>query len=295
MKKVAYGSVVAICLLLIGCDKGNPNRPSPVDMDTHPQPPVVEPTEITITVVAPYIKWSDYHPQNPGISEVTVTCTVGCDGQQTEMTDSQGTVTFTGWVPLTIRTERKLGYIPAKQMVRDGDLVILGHEWPPESAASFRRLQPLPPDLVLNWNEDDVTVQGGYWGEYNCSIILVRRRTDRRVMLNVLEHELRHARQDETISSGRCSDVRKEWHKTPDGREWMAATDADLAAKRFVLELDDGGYFSQFPSELEAEFYAHWVRARWPLTGQYDICFNGKSERCKYFEAHHGPRPSSYP
>ena len=282
--------VLLLATLMAACD-GGPTGPSPITPVTPVIP--VEPTEITITVEAPFIEWSDYKPQNPGISEVTVTCPVGCDGQQTETTDSQGTVTFTGWVPLTIRAE-KLGHIPAKQTVRDGDRVILGHEWPPESAASFHRLQ-LPPNLVLNWNEDDVTVQGGYWGEYNCSIILVRRRTDRRTMLNVLEHELRHAHQDETISSGRCSDVRKYWHKTPDGREWMAATDEDLAAERFVLGLDDGGYFSKFPSELEAEFYALWVGVvRLPLTGQ-DICFGGQSKRCKYMEARHGPRPSSYP
>ena len=243
--------VLLLVTLMAACDDGGPTSPSPITPVTPVTP--VEPTEITITVEAPYIKQSDYKPQNPGISEVTVTCPVGCDGQQTETTDSQGTVTFTGWVPLTIRAE-KLGHIPATQMVRDGDLVILGHEWPPESAASFRRLQ-LPPNLVLNWNEDDVTVQAGHWGEYSCSFVLVRRRTDRRVMLNVLEHELRHAHQDETISSGRCSDIYKEWHQTPDGLEWKAATDADLAAERFVLGLDDDDYFSQLAAELEAEFY----------------------------------------
>ena len=168
--------VLLLVTLTAACDDGGPTGPSSVT-------PVTPMERITITMEDPYIEWSEYEPQNPGISEVTVTCVVGCDGQQIEMTDSQGSVTFTGRSPLTIRAE-KSGYIPAEKYVWDTSRVILGHEWPAESAASFRRLQ-LPFNLVLHWNEDDVTVQGGYWGEYNCSVILVRRRADRRIMLNV--------------------------------------------------------------------------------------------------------------
>ena len=282
--------VVLLATLTVACDDGGPTGPSPVTPT--PVTPVTPAVEITITVEAPYPVGIEPEPQNPGISDVTVTCVAGCEGQQTEMTDSQGAVTFTGRTPLTVRAE-KLGHIPVEQKVWGWSTVVLGHEWPLESAASFRRLQ-LPPNLLLNWKEDEL-VNVEWHGNYSCHVILVRARADRRRMVGTLEHELRHAHQDETITSGHCSDVYKEWSETEDGQAWVAATNADLAAGRLVREVDDSDYFSSRPSEREAEFYKHWIRAKWPPTGQKDICFSGESERCKYFEARHGRRPSSYP
>ena len=123
-------------VLMVSCDNNPTEPPTPV--------------AITITVV---------DSDNISLPGATVTC-ITCQNQQVEVTDRQGIVTLIGWVPpITIRAEKQ-GYIATEQTVSDNDKILLGHEWPPETAASFRRLQ-LSPDALLNWNEDDVL--GGGW------------------------------------------------------------------------------------------------------------------------------------
>ena len=126
-------------------------------------------------------------------------------------------------------------------------------------------------------------------------------------MLSTLEHELRHAHQNRVVSSVPCNSPTGAWLRTDDGREWVVATTADRKAGRVIAWLDTPGqYFYDTPKESEADYYSYWIRSKWPRPQEnvdpYDggasvenLCFNGKSERCKYLEARHGRRPSSYP
>ena len=126
------GTTALVALLVtVACD-GGPTAPTPVTPVT--PTPVVE--EVSITVELPYPE--NDHNIRVGISEVTVTCVGGCEGQQTEVTNHQGEVTFTGRPPLTIRAE-KSGHIPVEQRVYGGR-VNMGHEWPPELRVAIRQL-----------------------------------------------------------------------------------------------------------------------------------------------------------
>ena len=271
-------SVVLLAALTVACDDGGPTGPSSVTPVT-PVTPTVE--EITVTVEAPYpphVIWEST-PRHPGIPEVTVTCQVGCEGQQPEVTDGQGRVTFTGIPPLTIRAE-KPDHITVDQRVLDGGKVILGSEWPPETAASRRRLN-LPPNLLLHWG-----AEGTLTSQYGCNVVMVKqRRADRREMLGHVEHELRHAHQDEAVP-GDCSVIQEDWPETPDGLEWIATMEAD----REAIGLD-GTYWK--PWENEAQFYAAWIRATTFEWVENHLC--SASARCEYFYRRYGPRPTDYP
>ena len=277
----------------------------------------VTPVEVTITVEHPYPIWIRPVPQHPGIPEVTVTCLTGCEGQQTFATDQDGKVTFLGQPPMIVRAE-KVGHIATEQSVSSGSMILLGHEWPPEVAASFRRLK-LPSNLLLNWNEDEVL--GGDWGGViNCNgrpnhngLIIVIAKKDRRRMLSALEHELFHAHQDEAMGGALCSPPEPDsedkgfyerWAETGGGKEWIAATTADRDAGRMVGWLDGvGSNFWDTPAESVADYYSYWIRSKWPDPADYtdrgvgveDLCFLGDSERCRYMEKRFGPRPPSYP
>ena len=296
--------VLLLATLTVACDKGSPTAPSPVTLP--PDTPVMEPTEITITVEHPYPANVRPVPQHPGIEGATVTCLSGCDSQQIEVTDSQGVVTLNGWVlPMTIRAEKD-GYITTEQQMSGDDKIFLGHEWPPEAAGSFSRLN-LHPSLLLNWNEDDVL--GAFYG---CNVIVIEDGTryyGRRGMLAALEHELFHAHQDETIVSGGICPQREfyeRWAATDDGQEWIAATNADREAGRLVLWIDDPKqYFWTIAAESVADYYGYWILSKWPIpedqddtpghVGVRDLCYEGKSLRCQYMEKRFGRRPFSYP
>ena len=84
-------------------------------------------TRVTVSVELPYPENANNIRIRVGISEATVTCVVGCEGQQTEVTNHQGEVTFIGRPPLTIRAE-KSGHIPVRQQVSAGDRVNMSHE-----------------------------------------------------------------------------------------------------------------------------------------------------------------------
>ena len=126
MSKLKGATGLLLATLMVSCSGGG----------LIPATAVKAGEEITITVELPYPKDVDIHIGIPG---VTVTCTVGCEGKQTEVTDDQGVVTFTGNTPLTVRAE-KTGYLPAERVVSDGSLVAMGHEWPPEAESVIRQL-----------------------------------------------------------------------------------------------------------------------------------------------------------
>ena len=130
---------VLFATLTVACD-GGPTAPTPV-IPTPATP--VDPTEVTITVEHPYPVNTRPVPQHPGISGVTVICLRGCEGgedDKNKRTNEQGVASFEGHPPLTIRAE-KSGYIATEQQVTVDTTVLLGHEWPSETAASLRRLK----------------------------------------------------------------------------------------------------------------------------------------------------------
>ena len=276
--------VVLLVTLTAACDDGGPTAPTPVT----PTPVTpMEPEEITITVVALY-------PIGDAISGVTVVCTAGCGDPQTQVTNSQGEVILTGHYPLMVRAEKR-GYIPAEQQVtgQNRGRVYLSHEWPSESAASFRRLT-LHPDLKLVWGEEGQTLfPGEHWGGYyddRIKAVVVAYYPVRRRMLKIMEHELRHAHQDQVSGS-------TTWRNTNEGKQWLAAMGEDYKTPYRLPWLDEN--YEHKPWENEAEFYAWWIRSTGDGLDPNNhsggkLCVIAKA-RCRYFEGIYGPRPGSYP
>ena len=93
--------VFLLVTLTVACD-GSPTAPTPILNIT--------PAAVAITVEIPYSRDPRSVPPSSrvlvdvrrGISDATVICLDRCDGRQTAVTDEQGRVTFTGFVPITI-------------------------------------------------------------------------------------------------------------------------------------------------------------------------------------------------
>lgn len=111
---------------------GSPTAPSPIEQ---PKPVPSITVEVTAHVTLPYWNGSPVY----GISGVLITC-LSCPDGQSDTTDSEGAFTLTEVVPLVRIRAEKSGYETAEVEVHNGGRVMLGHEWPPESAGSFRRL-----------------------------------------------------------------------------------------------------------------------------------------------------------
>ena len=164
----------------------------------------------------------------------------------------------------------------------------MSNEWPREATASLRRLT-IPSYVQLHWGEESALAAENRGGAYQCPFVVVRKYPQRGRMLQILEHELRHAHQDGGMP-GRCFSSDRQWEGTTAGQEWVAAMKADHNAGLWV---DVDG--QTVPHENEAQFYAWWIRADWPPGQSDDLCFDGKSKRCRIMEREHGPRPSRYP
>ena len=237
MARFRIASFVALLVACsAACDDGAPTAPTPIT-PTPVTPP--EPETITITMVLPYPQDANV---NRGIPGVTVTCTVGCEGQQTEVTDGQGVVAFTGRIPLTIQAE-KSGYISVERGVSDGSRVAMGNEWPPETREAIRQLGLTnvvdSGELLLIWG-DEVYFQGpGHGGEYNCpDAVMVRNWRGRDFMVNTLLHELMHAWQGRNSTRPPC-DTKDGWYPTESGQAWIAAIEKDLQEVGPIPSFDD--------------------------------------------------------
>ena len=277
--------VLLLTVSILACDQAQaPTAPTPI-VPTVPATPAR--SDLTIHTVLAY-------PTSPvhGVGGVRVTC-LSCEDGQTAVTDDDGRAVFTDVLPtITVRIE-KAGYVGAEAEVYNGQTIRLGHEWPGESAGSFRRLI-LPPSLQLVWGEqgwelfpgrDDVG--GIYYG--TGKVVVVGYDPDRRVMLKTMEHELRHAHQHQIDLPG--GNATTSWERTEEGRKWLVATAEDL--KRPPQLWMDFSYASQ-SWEAEAEFYAWWVRAETRDPDRDRFCTIAPT-RCRYFAELYGPRPESYP
>ena len=255
-------------------------------------------TQITVRVVLPYFDGSKV--VFPGLPGVSVTCLLGCDQQPTKPTNNDGLVSFRGTNPITARFE-KSGHVPRELMVSNGERVFLGHEWPPESAKSFRMLR-IPEGTVLNWGVEGREAGSNFACISNTGsvpVITVVRHTRER-MLHVMEHELFHGHQyeygpDSGPSADKCN--LKPWRDSEEGQAWEAAQNADRDAGRRV-PLDD--YVDKIrptrkATEGSAEFWAWWRRAEPGHQSQVrDLC-KIATARCALMEQWFGPRPTNYP
>ena len=212
--------------------------------------------DLTAYVVFPYPE-----ENADGISGVRVTC-LSCSDGQSVTTDNEGAFTLTKVTPpIRIRAE-KAGYETVEDVVRNSAQVILGHEWPRESAGSFRRLS-LPYNLKLLWGEEGMFSDQNWHGRYSSRgrvpVAVVAYKPDRRSMLSTMEHELRHAHQDMiTTVSGRGED----WERTTDeGQKWLKAIAEDHRSDRRLDRIDTEEFFTSRSWESEAEFYSWWIRS----------------------------------
>ncbi len=286
-----YGGTAFALLLVtltVACDKSSPVGPSPV---TPVEPTTPTLSDITITVTLPHFNDSVY--VFPGLSGVSVTCLQGCEGQPIETTNDEGLVSFRGTNPITVRLE-KPGHVRHEQQMSDGERVFLGHEWPPESAKSFRMLR-IPEGIILSWGVADREVGGNFSSCVNsstsrrdCIPLVTVAKHGREKRLRTMEHELFHAHQSAYPAPYQSS--LQHWIESEEGQAWKEAMEADRAAGR-VVGLDENPHNNRI-TENAAEFWTWWRRAE--NIDSRNLCDIATS-RCALMEQWFGPRPASYP
>ena len=246
--------VLLLVALTVACD-GGPTAPSPI---TEPPVTPVKPTEITITVELPYPEDANGIHIRVGISEATVTCLTGCEGQPTEVTDRQGEVTFIGRPPLTIRAE-KSGHIAVEQQTYGGR-VNMGHEWPLELDTAIRQLglgnAIATSELLLIWEDEEYfdarvrdTGNNNLGGEFHCPVIITRNYRTWNDRIRILAHEAMHAWQGRRSNNPPC-DLHYGYPPTEEARSWIEAWDKDTR--------DYGPYGLDNVWEDQAEIYSYW-------------------------------------
>jgi len=267
---------VLLATLLTACD-GSSTAPSPVTPVTPTPATPVELVEITINVEIPYPEDANV---NRGIQGVTVICLNGCEGRQTEVTDDQGAVTFTGLAPITVQVE-KSGYISVEQRVSDGSRVMMGNEWPAETEVAIRQTGLAnviaSGRLFLIWADDKYLPElareignANLGGWIDCSILIVRHYSDRRRMVGIVVHETAHGWIGLRTHNTTCNPSDEAWVATAEGRAWVEAIERDLDPETGpgpIVGFDDNEYtiankykykLSELPRHSLAEFYRHW-------------------------------------
>ena len=208
------------------------------------------------------------------------------EGQPTETTDSQGSVTFTGVVPLTARAE-KPGYVGAEQVVYgETSQIPLYNEWPREIYRTAAMLQVDLQTIKLTIAEE--LYDAGIAGFYACPNIFILRREDRLISADMV-HELFHRWQDNRIGP-RCSSISRNWGTTPFARKYQAAWDQDeLERGRSVIDVNQ-----RILKENAPQAFEQWTRSNHLHDYPRTFCDKAKL-RCELFEEEFGPRPNSFP
>ncbi len=267
---------------------------------------------ITFRVVEPLFPNDGDHPDwpddrnGPGIEGVRVTCLEGSD-EGVKETTADGSVTFFGTFPLTIRIE-KPGYITTETAeVREE--VVFPNEWPPEAEEAIRQLGLAEAiasgELILRWGDEEyLTALGdeGLGGIISCSggifetVIIVQKSPDRRRMVWTLVHEAMHARQGYDSINPPCG-TGTNGAPSEDDRVWSAALKKDLLEIGPIPDFDDrvygpgGKLLSELPGENQADFYPAWYMGREGTKEELDNLYTIAPNRCKYFEDRFGPPP----
>ena len=259
--------------------------------------------------------WPDKR-NGPGIEGVTVTCLEGSD-EGVKETDADGSVSFFGTPPLTIRIE-KPGYITTETMVGTvNSEIIFPNEWPEGSEDVIRRLGLeeviASGELILRWEEDEYLPAlskkiakeigddgDGLGGIYACPHIIVRKAWGgRRAFTGAdLIHELMHAWQGLNSINPPC-DVQIGWTQSEEGQAWIAAIEKDLKEVGPIPVFDDQEGAAQIPLkeipwESQAMFSTLWYTGRdGTIAGvvKIDELYQLAPNRCQYMEDRFGPPP----
>ena len=242
----------------------------------------------------------------PGIEGVTVTCLEGSD-EGIKETAADGSVTFFGTVPLTIRIE-KPGYITTQAVVATGSEIVFPNAWPEEVEEAIRQLglaeRIASGKIILRWGDEEYlqkTYGDDVGGLHPCPNIIVKRYEDRNFMVWILVHELMHAWQ----ACGNRGTGPPLWFQSDEGKAWIVATEKDIEANGPIPGFDDRDYhdderfLSEIPWENQAMFYSNWymgfetdrlvegIDRKAELEELYRLAPN----RCQYLEDRFGPPP----
>ena len=246
--------------------------------------------------------WPDYR-NGPGIEGVTITCLEGSD-EGTKITAANGSVTFFGTPPLTIRIE-KAGYITTETTIGEGGEVPFPNEWPEEVEEVIRQLgleeRVASGWITLRWGDDEYLETLGEFvgGLCPCPNIIIRKYEDRDFMVWILIHELMHMWQNiyNSVRSP-CGLHDGAWLESEEAKAWIAATEKDLQEFGPMPELDDREW-ARPPEENQAGFYSYWYWGR--ETSNLNEVLDRKADleklyqfapnRCKYLEDRFGPPP----
>ena len=265
--------------------------------------------DITFTVELPYPDYPEGHSHDirVGISEAIITCLVGCEGQQTKVTNEKGEVTFIGQTPLTVQAE-KTGYISVEKQIYDGDRVNMGHEWPPELEAAILQLDLgsviLNNELFLVWEDEEyieasIRESGDPYigGQFVCPVIFIKRLENKDFMLWILVHEAMHAWQGLKSMNPPCS-IHRGYPPSKEGKAWAEARDKDIKEHGPYIGLDNKDWASNL-WENQAGFYTYWywgpesreLGNRWNQSEELERLYRLAPNRSKYMEDRFGPPP----
>ena len=265
--------------------------------------------DITFTVELPYPDYPEGHSHDirVGISEATITCLVGCEGQQTKAANEKGEVTFIGQTPLTVQAE-KTGYISVEKQIYDGDRVNMGHEWPPELEAAILQLDLgsviLNSELFLVWEDEEyieasIRESGDPYigGQFVCPVIFIKRLENKDFMLWILVHEAMHAWQGLKSMNPPCN-IHGGYPQSKEGRAWAEARDKDIKEHGPYIGLDNKDWTSNL-WENQAGFYSLWylgpetreLGSRWNQSEELERLYRLAPNRSKYMEDRFGPPP----
>ena len=301
--------VVAVC----GCDQ-SPTAPSPVT----PTPTPVKVDNITFRVVEPLIRGRN----GPGIGEVKVVPVRGSD-EEVKETAADGSVTFKGSLPLTVRIQ-KHGYITTEATVMraGGEEVVFPNEWPPEVREAVHQLsldeELASGEIILRWGEDEYMParaqelgDEGFGGQLDCPVLLVRDWRERRDMVWTVVHELMGAWTTREATGEACDPEKsffygtdagrlsldKAWTQSEAGGAWMDALETDLEEFGPMPGFDDqvygyGKLLSELPQASIRQHYPYWYMG-WSGTRAElnEYCTVLAPNRCRYFRDRFGSSP----
>lgn len=264
---------------------------------------------ITFRVVEPLFPneggpfdWPDYR-NGPGIEGVTVTCLEGSD-EGVKETDADGSVSFFGTPPLTIRIEKQ-GYITTESIVGRGSEVVFPNEWPKEVEEAIRQLgleeRIASGWLTLRWGDEEF-LQARYGDDVGglcpCPNIIVKKYEDRDFMVWILVHELMHVWQNLNSNKPPCGNLHVDWSLSEEGQAWIAAMEKDLQEIGPMPDFDDREWTKPLV-ENHAGFYSYWymgpetdvLNEKWDRPAELKKLYRFAPNRCKYMEDRFGPPP----
>ena len=178
-----------------------------------------------------------------------------CDGRQTAVTDEQGRVTFTGFVPITIRVE-KPGYISVDRTLSSDTLVLMGNVWPTETEVAVRQTGLgeviSSGKLLLIWGDDRLipalareTGNDSLGGWIDCFTLIVRHYSDRQRMVGIALHEIAQGWIGLRTHGTTCNPSDEAWLATVEGQAWVEAVERDFDPKTGpgpIVGFDDQRY-----------------------------------------------------